>query len=212
LQGCFSAFFWHSAGMKFSGKWWVCSWICLLATAAFGGDGVASFAKESLGIDLASIPFGKSIQTNSGYGITEPPLSVVYSSLTNNEGISWMTNAVSAKYTHDFTNRVLRFGFFDGRLAVIRISISAFVMPGQAAVMSAGNSDQATAERKLFGRRRAELLQIQGDLYKARQEEKSNIGDDFKFDVLYGAMCAPSPESLFVSEIQISPVATKKTP
>jgi len=169
--------------------------VCMLARVAFGGETIVSFAKESLGLDLAAIPFGNAARTNAGYGTAELPLSGL--GLPNGTGLSWMTNSVSEKYNHDFPNRFLKYGFHDGRLAAVRISISAFGGPG---------FNGGTGRWELVEQRRKVLLQIQAELIKARKAEKADPFADARFDIQYGAMCSPSPESLFLMEIQITPV------
>jgi hypothetical protein len=171
--------------------------ICLLAGVTLGEDPLASFAKQSLGLDLASVSFGMPVPANGEYGIVAPPLSPP--PLADAAEVSWMTNAASGKYSHDFTNRVLRYGFRDGRLAAVRISINS-LSPG------ANGWDQEKVEQ-----RRKELIRIQAELTKASRGQRSNP-DDASFRIQYGAMCAPSPESLFLMEIQITPVEKKKAP
>jgi hypothetical protein len=166
--------------------------ICLLARVTFGGDAIASFAQQSLGLDLASIPFGTVIPTNDVYGATSAPLSP--SPMLEIAEVSWMTNAASDKYNHDFTNRVLRFGVRDGRLAAVRISIHSFI---------------PQASQEIFDQRRKELVKIQDELIKANRSEKAN--PDARYSMHSGAMCSPSPESLFLLEIQITPVEKKTT-
>ena len=103
-----------------------------------------------------------------------------------------MTNATSAKYNQDFTNRVLRYGFREGPLAAIRISINSF-LPGPAQI----GTDEAAGER-----RRKELIQIQDELLKAKRSQKANPANA-RFRVQYGAMC--SPANRFLMEIVITP-------
>jgi len=166
---------------------------CLLAKVGFGDDCVASFVKQSLRFDLASASFGITAPTNGGFGIISAPLSP-YPSLRDDPTLSWMTNATSAKYNQDFTNRVLRYGFREGPLAAIRISINSF-LPGPAQI----GTDEAAGER-----RRKELIQIQDELLKAKRSQKANPANA-RFRVQYGAMCSPGPESLFLMEIEITP-------
>jgi hypothetical protein len=174
----------------------------MLATAAFGGESVAPFAKQSLGIDLATIPFGKTVQTNGEYGLVTPPLSGTMPPIAD-AGFSWMTNAVSAKYTHDFPNRVLRYGFREGRLITIRISINALFEPG--------TRESGTSEQSLFEHRHKELIQIQDELISANPSHKINF-QDASYHLEYGAMCAPTADSLFLTETQITPIEGKKAP
>lgn len=166
-------------------------WISLFATAAFGGEGIASFAKQSLVINLASIPFGKPVQTGGEFAEVSQPVSML--TLTNGTGIVWMGNAFSTTYHQIFTYRVLRYGFRDGKLATIRISLSSIV------------SGQITTHGQ------QELLDIQKDLVKAGPGNRMTY-DDGSFRIQYEAMCAPAPGSLFVSEIQITPIEKKKSP
>jgi len=165
--------------------------ICLLARVTFGGDAISSFAQQSLGLDLASIPFGEVIPTNEVYETTSAPLSP--SPALETKGVSWMSNAVCDKYNHDFTNRVLRCGVRDGRLAAVRISIHSFI---------------PQASEEIFAQRRKELVKIQDELWKANRSEKAN--PDAKYSMHSGALCSPSPESLFLLEIQITPVEKKQ--
>lgn len=111
--------------------------------------------------------------------------------------VSWRTNAASGKYNHDFPNRVLRYGFRDGRLVAIRVSINAMVIDGRPEFGGPG-----------FDERRKELVRIQEDLRQARQAQTLNP-DSARFRVQYGAMCGSSPESLFLMEIEIIPVERK---
>ena len=55
--------------------------ICLLAGATFGGQTVESFTKKTLGLDLATVPFGMTSGTN--YENAEAPLSPTPLSGTN---------------------------------------------------------------------------------------------------------------------------------
>lgn len=176
--------------------------MCLLAGTTLGAEGYVSFAKQSLGLDLGTIPFGTTAQTNGGFEKADPPLGGI--GMPETAGLSWMTSSVSETYHHDFPIRFLKYGFRDGKLAAVRISISAFGGPG----FTGGNGGWELVEQ-----RRKELVQIQGELTKARQAEKApDPFADARFDIKCGTMCSSSPESLFVMEIQITPVEKKKTP
>jgi hypothetical protein len=163
----------------------------LVAGSAFGGETVASFAKQTLGLDLASVPFGMIAGSNSDYKMTESP--TMPSPFVVDPKISWKTNAASAKYARDFPNRTLRYAFRDGQLVAIRITISAFTRSG-----SSDSSDTAQ-----FEQRRKELVRIQEELLKASPIQKLNF-EDGGFRVQYGASCGPTPESLLISEIEIT--------
>jgi hypothetical protein len=166
--------------------------ICLTATGAFGAETYESFAKESLGVDVPSLPFGKAVDTNSGFANTDAPLSGV--GLPKSDGMIWMVNDDSAKYRTNFPNRLLKYGFRDGQLAAVRVSISAFGGPG----FAGGNSSP-----ELFEQRRKELIQIHETFVKVRNAEKA-ASKSSRYEIRYGAMCAPTPESLFLMEFQIT--------
>lgn len=168
--------------------------ICLLALVTFGQEPVAAFAKQSLGFDLASISFRTTKQTSPGFSITEPPMSP--SPMTGDTNISWMTNAVSAKYRQNFPNRLLKFGFRDDRLEVIQISIDSFAVGQTPAVV--------VVQRK-------ELVRIHDELIKSPANHHPGIYDS-SYQLRTGAMCAPSPESLFLMEFQFTPLEKKKSP
>jgi hypothetical protein len=170
--------------------------LCLLARASFGGDAVASFAKQSLGLDLDSLSFG--MTTNGEYGAMGDPLSPP--PMVAAAGVSWMTNAASGKYNHDFPNRVLRYGFRDGGLVAVRVSIDTIVISGK--------FQFGTPE---FDAARKELVLIQDELIKAKKTPKLKPNDS-RFGIQYGAMCGSDPESLFLMEIEITPVEMKKGP
>jgi hypothetical protein len=170
--------------------------LCLLARASFGGDAIAPFAKQSLGVDPESISFG--MPANAEYGAAGAPLSPP--PMVAAAGVSWMTNAASEKYNHDFPNRVLRYGFRDGRLVAVRVSIDTIVVSGK--------FQFGTPE---FDAARKELIRIQDELIKAKKIQKLKP-DDSRFGLQYGAMCGSSPESLFLMEIEITPVEAKKGP
>jgi hypothetical protein len=174
--------------------------ICLLARTTFGGETIASFAKQSLGLDLSSVSFGMPAQTNAGYGTVGPPNSP--QTLADVAGISWMTNAASGTYNHNFPNRTLRYGFRDGRLTAVRVSINSYVGTDE------GNEGQ---RREKFEQPRKELVRIQEELVKASPgAPRLHNFDDASFHIQYGAMCAPTPESVFLAEIQITPIEKKK--
>lgn len=166
---------------------------CLVAITTFGAETVSSFVKGSLGFDVASIPFGAS--TNSEYQLADAPLSP--SPLTTQSDISWRTNAVSGKYSDEFPNRLLRFGFRDGRLVAARISLTAF-------------SGAVPIDAEALNKRRKELIQIQEQLGKVGWTRALNTNDS-NFRMGYGAMCAPTAESVFLMEFHITPAETKKT-
>jgi hypothetical protein len=168
---------------------------------AKGGETIASFSKQTLGFDLAAVPFGKSAQTNGGYGETTAPATAGNGELPKADFL-WMTNGASAKYDNDFPNRSLKYGFRDGKLAAVRISIGAFGRPGFSGEM---------ANQELFKQRRNELVKIQNALRDASPNHHLSF-DDASFHIQYGAMCAPIPESLFLMEIQITPLEKKKAP
>jgi hypothetical protein len=166
--------------------------ICLLAGATYGGQTIDSFTKKSLGLDLGTVPFGMTAGTN--YAHTDAPISPPPLSGTN---ISWTTNIASELYHRQFPNRVLKFGFRKGRLQTVRISISAFDGVNPANAFGDGNQK--------FEQRRKELVHILNEFIKVR----SNPDFDSKrngagFDIRYGAMCAPTPESLYLLEIEIT--------
>jgi hypothetical protein len=164
--------------------------ICLLARVTFGGEPVASFAKQTLGLDLSSISFGTTAQTNDGYGMVDK---------VDAAGVSWMTNAASGKYNHAFPNRFLRYGFRDGKLVAVGVHIHSFI---------------PEASPEIIDQRRKELVRIQDELYKAVKAgpgHQSNLADS-SFRLQNSVMCSSTPESLFVMDIQITPVEKKKSP
>lgn len=163
----------------------------------FGGETIGSVAKQSLGLDLASVSFGQAAGTGGGYGIVDPPLSPVPSLAL--AGVSWMTNAASANYHRDFPIRVLRYGFRDGRLVALRVSISVF----------ADANDANGFGTKVFDERRKQLLEIHDELIKASPSHRLNF-DDASFRIQCHVMCGPERESLFLLEIQITPVEKKQ--
>lgn len=169
--------------------------ICLAAGAARGGEPIASFTKQTLRFDLAAVPFGTTNQTNGAYSETTAPLSSTNGELPKAD-FTWMTDTAAGKYNHDFPNRFVKYGFRDGKLAAVCISISAFGGPD----FKGGNEGQ-----EFFDQRRKELMKIQNALRDASPNHRLSF-DDANFHIQYGAMCAPTPESLFLMEIQITPV------
>jgi hypothetical protein len=170
--------------------------ICLLAGATFGGQTVELFTKQSLGLDLATVPFGMTAGTN--YAHADAPVSPPPLTGTN---VSWTTNVASELYHRHFPNRILRLGFRNGRLETVRISISAF--DGGNVVSAFGDGE------KIFERRRDELRQIMGEIIKIRSSPESDSKRKGPgFDIRYGAACAPTPESLVLLEIEITPGKT----
>ncbi len=163
--------------------------ICLVPGLSFGAETVTSSVKQSFGFDPLSVSFGTS-PTNGQYGtaglpLSPPPLVAV-------PGTSWMTNATSAKYHQDFPSRIVRYGFRNGRLAAVRISLTCFE----------GNQN-------MYEERRKELLKIRDELIKHNPNHRLSYGDD-GFRMQFGAMCGSEPESLFVMELEITPVERKK--
>jgi hypothetical protein len=168
--------------------------ICLLAGATFGGQNVESFTKQSLGLDLATVPFGMTAGTN--YAHADAPVSPPPLTGTN---VSWTTNVASGFYRRRYPNRSLRFGFRNGRLETVRISISAFD----------GGNVVGDGE-KIFERRRIELRQILDEIIRIRSNpEFGSKGKGAGFDIRYGAACAPTPESLNLLEIEITKTASQ---
>lgn len=163
--------------------------VCLLARMALGEELLRPFAKQSLGFDLAAVPFGMDTQTS--FGATDAPVSPPPLTGTN---VAWMTNALSAKYRHDYPNRVLRYGFREGRLEVVRISISAFDGVPDLGAVGAG---------KEVSERRKELRQIMDKIveFKSNAQSRRKVAG---FGFQYGAMCAPSLESLYLLEIEFT--------
>lgn len=171
--------------------------ICLLAGATFAGQTVESFTKQSLGLDLATVPFGMTARTD--YTHADAPVSPPPLTGTN---VIWTTNAASGLYRRQFPNRILRFGFRNGRLDVVRISISTF---DGGDVVNAFRDDEKISER-----RRNELRQILDEINKFRSNPEFNSKrKGAGFDIRYGAMCAPTPESLFILEAEITKVLTQ---
>jgi len=167
---------------------------CLLVQVAPGEEIIGPFAKKSLGLDLATVPFGQAVQANDGYAPEGSPLQL-FLSTTNDVSFSWMTNPLSAQYRKNFLNRTLRFGFHNGRLAVVRISTSAL------------ESNGAAIESE--SQRRKELFQLQEELLKASPTHKSNF-EDGAFRIRYAVSCGPDEHSVFVQEFEISPVEKKE--
>ena len=172
----------------------VLSVIWSAATGAFGTETYESFARESLGIDLASMPFHVAAQSNDGFQGTTAPLSGV--TMPEAAGLLWTTNEISAKYHRDFPNRVLRFGFSEQthKLTAVRVSISMYGGPG----FTGDNSSQ-----EIMARRRKELIQIQDSFLKARKVEKV-APNPSRYEIRSGAMCSPAPDSLVLLEFQIT--------
>jgi hypothetical protein len=164
--------------------------IGLLAGATFGGQTIESFTKQSLGLDLGTVPFGMTAQTNFGKADApaSPPLI--------GTNLVWMTNSLSGMYRHEHPNRLLKYGFLDARLASIRITINSF--EGIDTVKAFGTNNE------IFEQRRKELRQILDAIKKIRSSPQSE-NKDASFRVQYRAMCSPSPESLFQMEIEIAP-------
>jgi hypothetical protein len=166
--------------------------ICLTAASAFGAETYETFAKESLGLDLKTLPLGTAVETNNAFAKTDAPISGV--GLPEGNGLTWMVNDVSAKYKTNYPNRMLKYGFRDGKVAAVRISISAFGGPG----FAGGNSSQEE-----FAERRKELIKIHEAFAKVRKGEMA-APNSSRYYIRYGAMCAPTPESLFLMEFQIT--------
>src|SRR6476659_284261 len=97
-----------------------------LANVALGGEQITAFAKHSLGLDLAKVSFGA--PTNGELKLTTAPISP--SPLSTDTNLVWMTSDASNQYRQNFPNRILKYGFRDGRLSAIRISISLFADQG----------------------------------------------------------------------------------
>jgi len=173
--------------------------IGLLARMAFGEETITSFAKQSLGLDLGSVPFGMTAQTSGEYEKVGPPLSPA-PMMVDDPSVSWMTNAASGKYHHDFPNRVLRYGFREGRLVAVRISIDSMV-----------DSKGHPADRETLDQGRKELIRIQDEFAKV-SPPGHQLNDDPSFRIHWGCICGPQPESLFLMEIQITPAEQKKAP
>jgi hypothetical protein len=142
--------------------------ICLLAKAVFGRDAIELIAKGSLGLDLSYVPFGTVMQTNGEFGIATPP-RIITPFLTNDAGLAWVTNATCAKYHHDFPTRELRYGFHDGRLAAVRISISRW------------GFSEPKPDVALLKQRDKEISDIQKQVFKWY--------DDGKFHTQWGEIC-----------------------
>ena len=172
--------------------------IFFAAQVAFGAEAVGQFAKQSLGLDLTSIPFGEPAATNSGYAIVDPPLQMTLGS--NEQSFSWRANAVSEQYHQKFPNRDLVFGFRDDRLAAVRITIDAV---------------NHIADEKQSKRLRAELLQFYDELYSddlpSRVTTRKFPFDDGSFRLKVTAACGLERESLFIMEFHITPADVKKT-
>ncbi len=165
--------------------------ICLLAQATFAAETIASFVKQILAFDLATVSFGTTNQTNDEYKPAGSPLSMP--AMTTPTNVLWMTNTVSAKYHQDFPNRILRYGFLEGRLVSLRISIDS---------IKAMVSDQ-----ELFKQQHKELIQIQDEYIKTGPSRRFNQ-DDTTFQIHSGVMCG-SGDSLFIAEFEITPLEKK---
>jgi len=167
--------------------------ILLAARMAFSAEDVGQFAKQSLGLDLASIPFGESAATTSGYAITDPPLPLTLGS--NEQSFSWRTSAISKEYRQKFPNRTLIFGFKNDRLAAVRITADVVVNPNE--------------------KNRAELLQIYEDLFKGNSDLRATTRkfpfDDDRFHLKVAASCGLDRQSLFIMELHITPADVKKS-
>jgi hypothetical protein len=173
--------------------------ICLFSQNSRGGGAITSFARQSLGLDLSSIPFGAAAPGAEDYKPTQAPPSETYGNFATN--VNWMSNSLSEKYHHKFANRILRFGFSDGKLSAIRLSISAFA--GRPA-------DSSQREISTFiDRQRKELIKIQDRLRSANPAHHLNFSDG-TFQTHYAALCSPAPDSLLLMELEIAPAPPKK--
>lgn len=170
--------------------------ICLVAEIAVGAETYESFARNSLGVDTTTLQFGKAASANSGFIQTQAPMTGA--GLPDAAGLSWMVNSNSILYQNKYPNRTLKYGFRDGKLAAVRISISAFAADGSG----------GSAREDLIDKRRKELVKIHENFSEARKAEKAASNHSL-YNIKYGAMCAPSPESLFVMEMQIELAAEK---
>jgi hypothetical protein len=167
----------------------------LSVPAAFAVDPIASFAKQSLGLDLEKISFKTT--TSTDYGATAAPLTIA--PLVAEGGTIWQTNAASGKYSQDYPSRTLRYAFREDRLVAIRVSMNSMVINGRALFGT-----------KEFEDLRKELVQIQDELMKARKVQKQN-SETAKYHIQYATQCGPSPDSLFLMEIEFTPVEAKKS-
>jgi len=164
--------------------------INLLAMTDMAADPTELFTKQSLSFDVAAVPFETTNRT--GFGGSAAPISPIPLQDANT---IWMTNSVSGAYHHNFPVRFLRFGFRDGRLAAVRISINSF--DGLNTV-----DESATAPPDTVEKIRKELRQIQGQFNRliSNPQYKSS-----RFRVQCGVMCGPQAESLFLMELEVTP-------
>src|SRR6185312_14867116 len=161
--------------------------IALVAQVAFGAENVGQFSKQSLGLDLASIPFGEPATNNGSYVVVGPPVQLSLAS--NEQSFSWRTNAVSAQYHEKFPNRELVFGFRDDHLAAVRVTIDAI---------------NHTSDEK-----RAELLRFYDELFSGDLSSRVTTRK-FPFDgggyrLKVGAACGLERRSLFIMHFPITP-------
>ena len=166
---------------------------CLCARVVLGGESVAAVVKRSLGFDLSSVSFGASASTNSGYRAADPP--VLKPPFVTNA--VWMTSAASKRYSRDFPNRAVRYGFREGRLVVIQISVTLWSVTAP-----------TTPET---GDRRPELAQIRNELLESSSPGKFGF-EDASYRVHYAAMCGERDEHPVRIDVQITPMETAKAP
>lgn len=164
---------------------------------------VSHFASSTLAINLQDYQFGQQLD-----GSYRPAAGVYYGPpLTGDETLEWYQNAASAAYPGMFPHRNLTFGFKNGRLAAIRVSLTTFGVP-------------AGEERKLA---QGDLVNVQDAYYGARREAKAagiaaedqakaptkpgeSRGRDGRYRVQYMPMCGPNMDSLFCASVQITAV------
>jgi hypothetical protein len=170
--------------------------ICLATGVAFGQSPIDKFAKESLALDLASTPFGTALDRHfqpwGRQGLVLPPL---WEATTNENSLDWYESEASTNYAKNFPNRKLVFGFKDGRLAAVRITLTSMLN-------EPNDSENVKAAR-------LELQKVQDALLNSSAQHKLNF-EDGSLRTLYSATCGTTPDSLFYSVIQIMPA--RKSP
>lgn len=166
--------------------------VVLAAHLALAGEGIGQFAKQSLGLDLTTIPFGEPDKNNGSYVIAAPPIQLTLSS--NEQSFSWRANAISKQYHEKFPNRELLFGFRNNRVAAVRITIDAI--------------------NHMSDENRAELLRFYNELFSddlsSRVTKRKFPFDDGNFHLKVDAACGLEPHSLFIMEFHIIPSDVKK--
>lgn len=172
-------------------KTWLSLAICLAAGVAFCQSAIEKFARESLAIDLNSSPFGTALdrhfQPLGNLGLVVLPS---WQATNGENSLDWYKSESFTDYARNFPNRKLMFGFKDGRLAAVRITLTSMLN-------EPNDSERVKAAR-------LELQKVQDALLNSSPQHKLSF-EDGSLRILYSATCSPAPDSLFYSVIQIMP-------